>query len=381
MTQTARGSDLPLIDDFSESSLLDQITTGEEETPEEIEAREKQEKEEAEKLAEDEEKVAKEEEEAEKIRLAKEQEEELTDEEKEAKAKAEEEKAKEGSFWDDVETITGNKYEVDYGDIEPDTPEGAAIREKVVSETAVEANLSFLEEKFPDGFKALMHVSNGGKLKDLAVSNEIDYSSLDIKEENIEAQKSFMEDYYMSKGFSEAKAKRNVEDDEDSEEGLFKNFEVAFKEKKEEQETSKADIFKKQEDIKLSQDKQDKQFGENLSSVINEGKIGNFTIPKAEAGKFYDHVLSHVKREGDGYAISIPLDNNNFQEQLQQLFFGFKKGDLSKYVSKAASTESTRRLKKNMSKEKDGTEGASEKDKREFKQKLPTLGIFETDET
>ena len=375
MTQIQEaGENLPSLDDFSESSLLDQITTegkeeeeGEEETPEEKEAREAEEAEEA-KL------------EAEKAKLAAEEQEEdeLTEEEKEAKAKAEaEESEEEGSFWDDVDALTGNKYEVDYGDVDPDSPEGAVIREEVVTKRAVEENLAYLEETFPEGFKALMHVSNGGKINDLIGSTTTDYKAIDAETVDADGQKAFMKSYYMEKGFSEAKALRNVEDDEDSEEGLGDNFKAALKEKQDGQEAETKAAFEKQEAAKAAQDAQDRKFGETLSSVINTGKIGNFQVAKKDAESFYKHVISHVQRDGDGYALTIPLTNDNFQSQLQQMFFGFKKGDLSKFVKAEATTQNSKRLKRSLQKEGRNEESSSEDGTRKRGKKLPTLGEFE----
>jgi len=373
--------EIPSLDDFTESSLLDQITDKknqeEEETEEEKTAKKAKEAE----AKENEEKEKAEEEAA---ALAEEQEEELTDEEKEALAKEkekeeEEKEEEEGSFWEDVEKITGVNYDIDYGDVDPDTPEGAAIREEFIVKKAVEDNLTYLEEKFPDGFKALMHISNGGKLTDLMKEGEIDYSSITIKEDDVESQKEFLKNYYIDKGFSKAKAIRNVEDDEDSEEGLLENFKAALKEKQVEQQQKTEAILQKQAEIKAAQDAQDKQFGQTVSSIINTGKVGNFNIPKADAETFYNYVLSNIQRNGNGYAVTIPLTNENFQQQLQQLFFGFKKGDLSKYIATKASTQNAKRLKRSLKKEKDGTEYTSESEKRKYGNKLPTLGMFEAE--
>ena len=377
---TQEKTEIPLIEDFTESSLLDQIQTKDEEDKETDEEKETREAAEATaKLAEDEEEAARLEQE-EKDKLAKEQEEgELTEEEKAAKAKAEEGGEEEGSFWGDVESITGNPIEVDFGDTDPDSPEGAAIREDAVSTRAVQDNLAYLEKEFPEGFKALMHVSNGGKLKDLFSPEDTDYLNLTVEEADVDGQKSFMKNYYIEKGFSDAKALRNVEDDEDSDEGLYENFKTALKEKQDGQESHTKTAFENQEKDKAAQNAQDKQFGETLSSVINTGKVGNFNIPKKDSEAFYKHVLSHVERSGNGYALTIPLTNDNFQEQLQQMFFGFKKGDLSKFVAAKAKTESAKKLRRSLSKEKGVGESASEKEKRTYGDKLPTLGAFEAE--
>jgi len=372
MTQTKE--ELPLMDAFTEDSLLDQIKTGEEETEEEIAARETKEKEDADA---EEAKKLEEEEEAEKLRLAKEQEDELTDEEKTELAAKKKSSEEEGSFWEDVEAITGNAYEVEYGETEPDSPEGAALREKVVADTAITENLDYIKETYPEAYQVLEHVSNGGKFVDLVNPEATDYASIVLTEDNINQQKAVLKDYYLGKGLSEAKAIRNVEDDEDSEEGLLKNAEAALKEQQAEEDTKKKEILDSQAKTKEAQNIQDKQFGEALSSIINGGVVGNFKIPKTEAEAFYKHVLSQVQRNGNGYALTVPLTTENFSEKLGQMFFGFKKGDLSKYVATAAATKGAKTLKRNIKKEKGGDESSSEDKARRQGGKLPSMGAFE----
>ena len=361
MAQEEEGN-IPSMDDFAEASLLDQVSLYEKE----------EEKEEEE---EEEEKPEAEEEEA-KGTPPKEEEEEKDEEEEEG----EEEEETEDSFWDDVEAITGNKVEVDYGDVDPASPEGAAMREEVVMQKAIEENLEHLSTNYPEAFQILQHVANGGRVEELLPKGEEDLTTLEIAEDNVAEQKNFMKNYYMSKGLSEAKAVRNVEDDEDSEEGLYKNFQAAFEERKEAQVAEKAAIVERQIAAKAAQDEQDRRFGEMLSGVLNQGKIGSFKIPPKEAEGFYNHVLSHVQRAGNGYTLAIPLTNDNLNQSLEQMFFGYKKGDFSKYIETKAKTQNSRRLKRNLKREKDGSEAGSEgMEGRPSGKKLPTLGSFEAE--
>lgn len=386
---TQESSTIPLMNEFDESSLLDQIKSPEEvqaakeaeeaeaekvrlaaeeaETPAEKEAREKLEAEEAE--TEDEKA----------IRLAKEQEEEnLSEEEKAAKIIADKKAAdaEEGSFWGDVDKITGNSYEVDYKDTDPDSPEGAAIREEVVSKVAIENNLASLEKDYPKSFNALRHEANGGKFEDLLNPESTNYADITLDKDNEEQHKTILKNYYLGMGLSEAKAVRNVEDDVDSDEGSFVHAEAALKEQKETESTAKAKVVKDQADAKEQQGKEDKAFSENLSAIITKGELGNFKVDKKDAESFYKHVLSQVERKDGGYVLNLPLTNENFVAQLQQAFFGFKKGDLSKYVVKATKTEKARTLQRNIKEDKSKTEESSEAKRREQGNKLPTLGAF-----
>lgn len=365
MTQEKEEVTIPSMDDFSESSLLDQVqlhTKEEEEEEEQEEQEEEEEKKEVPPKVEEEEEHDEEEEESE-------------EESEESEKKSEEE----DSFWDDVDAITGNTYEVDYGDVDPASPEGAALREEVVAKTAIEENLNSLADKYPQAFQALQHVANGGKFEDFISPGEVDYSTLEIGEEDVAKQKSFMKDYYMSKGLSEAKAVRNVEDDEDSEEGLFNNFKVALEERQTSQAKEREEIIARQARVKEAQDARDRQFGDAVATILKEGTVGNFKVPKADSEKFYEFILGHTQRLGDGYAFTIPIDNAKFSKQLEQMFFGFKEGDLSKYVDTKAKTKAARRLKRNVQKEKTDGESRSEDGTRKRTKKLPTLGSFEAE--
>ena len=382
MTQEAKG--ISLMEEFDETSLLDQIkSTEEEETEEEKAVRLAKEEEEQEtpeekaariKAEKEEEEEEEETEEEKTIRLAKEQEDALTDEEKEAKAKKEAEEA--GSFWGDVEAITGNTVEVEFGDTDPDSPEGAALREDAAVAQAVTSNLATLEKSYPKSFAALQHEANGGSFEDLLNPETTHYEDIVLDKDNTDQLKGVLKNFYLEKGLTEAKAQRNVEDDEDSDEGLFVNAEAALKEQKATEAAGKEKILADQEAVKVAQGAQDKAFSQQLSAIIAEGTIGNFKVPKKEAESFYDHVLSQVQRDGEGYRLTIPLTNDNFNEQLQQLFFGFKKGDLGKYVVKAAQTESSRTLKRNIKKDTTTAEETATKAREKAGKELPTLGEF-----
>ena len=78
--------------------------------------------------------------------------------------------------------------------------------------------------------------------------------------------------------------------------------------------------------------------------------------------------------------LTIPLTNENFDATLQQMFFGYKKADLEKYVATKAKTTSARRLKASVKKERNIEESTSGDETQRAKgAKLPTLGAFEAE--
>ena len=147
-----------------------------------------------------------------------------------ADAKKAKELEEEGTFWDDVEKLTGRQVEVDYGETDPESPEGAALREDKVAQSAINEQLDYLSRMYPKEFRALEHAANGGSIDDLYTPGEPDYSKVVIPEDDVEYQKTFLHKYYVKKGLSEIKAKRMVEADQDDESGLLASATDALKE-------------------------------------------------------------------------------------------------------------------------------------------------------
>lgn len=65
-------------------------------------------------------------------------------------------------FWADVDQLRGEALEVDYGDVDPVSPEGAYIREQVVEKKAVENYDTYLRTTYPRAYAYFMHTEQGG---------------------------------------------------------------------------------------------------------------------------------------------------------------------------------------------------------------------------
>lgn len=254
----------------------------------------------------------------------------------------------EGSFWEDVEAITGNKIDLDYGETDPETPEGAALRESALIAKAQEEQLKYLETTYPEAFKILQYYADGGSIQDLVSPNEVDYSVVEIKEENTDQQKKFLLDYYTNViGVSEAKANKMIEFDEESDEGLYKTAKEALDGLKEEQETKKAEKLEEQRQIAEAERERDRQFIGIIREITDAGEIGDFKVPTTEREEFNKAVMQRLQRDGNGgYVYNVPITDKTIQQVLQEAYFGFKKGDLKSLITKQAKTENVKRLKR-----------------------------------
>lgn len=259
-----------------------------------------------------------------------------------------------GTFWDDVDKLTGVKIEVDYQGVDPESPEGAVLREEAVSRYAIDNHLNRLKDLFPREFRALEHAANGGQLEDLFSPQEPDFSQITVKEDDVDAQRAQMMSYYTNfKGFSTAKAKRMIEADEDSEEGLFKTTQDAIKERAAIQEKER---IKREENTRKQAEAQkqaDIQMVNTISGVIKKGELGTFRVPKSEVADFENFIFSSVTRNNQGgYTIVQQIDPNALEKQLQAMYFAFKGGELSSIIQTAAKSERAKQTKRTLKRQK-----------------------------
>jgi hypothetical protein len=373
--QNTQVDDLPTLDDFTESSLLDVVEV-EEEVSKTTEEEEEEDEEEIENPLEDKIPAEKPKKKAkEKPAEGLEEEEKKKDDDEEEDEEKEKEDDQEGSFWTDVERITGVEVEVDYGDADPESPEGAAIREAALV-TKTEAGIwKYIEDNFPKSFKALTVEANGGDLSELITPDYVDYAKITVEEDNVAQQKKILMNYYMEvKNLSEAKATRMVEGDEDDS-GLFTAAKEALEERKEAQATRESEVATKNKKEAEERERQDQQMLGYIKAVTDKGEIGNFQIAGADKEEFFNFFAGQVNRGPEGgYIFSSPLTNENFQKLMEQAYFSFKGGEIDKLVQRREKTTETRKLKRRASNEK--KKGSSSAEEKKQKNALPTMDDY-----
>lgn len=282
-----------------------------------------------------------------------------TGEEVEEEVEVENKEDDPSEFWADVEKLTGYNVDVDYGDLDPLSPEGVAKREESVMQFAIDSFLEQLKNEYPKVYAGLEHSSNGGDLEDLFTPGEKDYSKIEIGDDNDELAKRIVFDYYKSKGATEKRIKRIVDSLQDSEEDdLVEEARELLKELQTDQKTKREQAFATQEKQAEELKNQDLGMIDTINGFLKGGKVGSFNIPKADFPNFQRFVLSRVQRSPDnsGYLFVKPLDKGDLEKQLQYEFFEFKKGDLSKFIDTNARTQNVKRLKTKLN-QKENTKG------------------------
>jgi outer membrane biosynthesis protein TonB len=277
-------------------------------------------------------------------------------------------------FFEEVDKITGQAVDVDYGDIDPLTPQGVALREKAVREAALDSWLEEIEERFPQVYRALVHANNGGNVAELFTqTTSRDYSKVVLKEGDDTVAKEILRDYYKSKGVkNEDKLRKLIETDEDSENGLIAEAQSALEELQAEQEEQKVAIIEEQRKKADEQKKKDQILITAIDDVLESRQLHSFKIPdRVEANQFRKFLMDNVRRTGEGkYELATPLDQSNLETILQYQYFQFKKGDLSKIIQQKAVTEQAKKLKLKLRSEQDKTKKNTEEEGRTGKLSL-----------
>lgn len=363
-------------EDFSADSGVLTEPKGEEQEEEEEEEEEQEEEEEkpkpkkkakvapkSEDEEEEEEEESEEEEEKEKPKKKKtapkseeEEQEEEQEKEESQEEESEDDTEKAQQFFEEVEKITGQEIDVDYGDVNPLTPQGVAIREKAIREAVLDGFLEDMEVKYPMIFKALTHANNGGNVADLfTTATGRDYSTVQIGDKDEPLAKEILKEYFKSKGIkSDVRISRLIQDAEESDEGVIAEARSVLTELKEEQETKRNEILEKQKVVKEGEQKRDKLLVSAIDEVLETGKLGTFKLTgRQEAADFKKFVIQSVRKTPDGkYELAMPLDSGNMEKVLQAHYFQFKKGDLEKLIQIKATTVNTQRLKLKLEAEK-----------------------------
>lgn len=290
------------------------------------------------------------------------------DSEEESEEKKEDEDVVDPSqFYDQVEKITGQEVEVDYGGVDPLTPQGVAIREQALKTSILDGFLEEIETKFPVAYRALQHAYNGGDVADLfKTTTNRDYSKVEIGDKDTALATEIMKEYYRNSGIkNEARILRMIEADEDSDLGLIGEARNALEELKNQQEARTNEILQKQQNQAAEQTKRDKVMITAIEEVLDTGKISNFKLPtKQEASDFKKFLVQNIRRLPEGkYEFSTPIEPSNLEKILQYQYFQFKKGDLGKLIEIKATTKTAEnlrlKLKSEQERSKSGSTGAS----------------------
>ena len=258
-------------------------------------------------------------------------------------------------FFNIVETITGIPLQVDYGETDPTTPEGIALREKAAVAHGANSFETYIQTTFPDAYAYLLHRQAGGS-KD-AFFRENSNPSLPSQvefEESADLQAEIVKNSLLARDVPAEVAQATV-DNYIANNTLKAKALAIYKEVDKAQKDQIAQIQKTQREA-------DEQFNRAVDSVmqsvdnsITAGEI-RYIIPEADQVKFAEFVKEKIRyANGDFY-----IKEDNLSKLIESLFIQYSGNDLKKLVAKEARTIATEQFKLRLKKDAAaGTKGSA----------------------
>jgi len=242
--------------------------------------------------------------------------------------------------------LEGSEYE--------DTSEGLANMTADIASKIADDRIDEVLEAFPLVKKHLDFVLAGGESQNFmeAYDPNLDYSQVNIEEDDYRSQKAILGDYLELKGHDSDFIESMLSDFEDTGK-LYEKSEAARAALSKHQTQQRDTMIESQRQQTNSQREQMKEFWDNVSDTISDAdSFAGIAVPKRDKNKFFDYLSAPVNKEGH---TQRDIDHSNADMEIKLaidylMYTGF---DLSDVISSKAKTQNARSLKERISRNED----------------------------
>jgi hypothetical protein len=247
------------------------------------------------------------------------------------------------SVYDKVNELRERTYDIDYGDIDPLSPEGIVLREEHIEKTAIDEFENALKTKLPRAYQFMLHVQHGGKEEDFFKPENQDFRSIKLDKGQKGQQERLVRTALALKGNSPTIIDTLITSLKDSD----KLFEVAEQElqalqqqqvQREQERSQKAAALKAQEEKDLS------DLGNAFDTALKKG-IDGIVIPEKDRKGFNEFFSQQIDyHNGQIYRVQT-LNTKDLNKVLKAMYFEFKGGDLGGLVDRKAASKQAIKIK------------------------------------
>lgn len=258
----------------------------------------------------------------------------------------EEEELPASNFYEDVAAITGKTYEVDFGDVDPLSPDGVAMRDKAVEAQAVVEFEGYLESKYPKAYAYLNHLSSGGTDEEWKMpTNSI--PNRESIEEDADVQKAFTKSRLVRSGLEDDVAdlviQNYIKQNKLSEKALSL---YALEEQQEKQ--ALLDINKAAKERELAYNQSINNYDAVLSTTVDDLA---YRVPDTKKAAFLKYVQERTVFNGSEFYIQQKVDSTSLKSVTEALLFQFNGGKFDQLIAKGVNTKAAQRLRNTAAKD------------------------------
>ena len=209
-------------------------------------------------------------------------------------------------------------------------------------------------EAFPLVKKHLDYVLAGGQSQNFmeAYDPNLDYSQINIEQDDHRSQKAILGDYLELKGHDKEFIEEMLGDFEDTGK-LYEKSEAARNALSKHQTQQREQMIAHQQKQTQTQKEKTEKFWSNVSETIEDAdSFAGISVPKRDKNKFFDYLSTPVTKEG---YTQRDVDHSNADMEIKLaidylMYTGF---DLSDLISNKAKTQNAKTLKERISKNED----------------------------
>lgn len=237
-------------------------------------------------------------------------------------------------------------YEVP-GNFSEDYDGVAKFADAVANEIAKE-QLDTVFAQFPDVEQYLQYRYNGGDPKQYfqATAPVVDYSAVEITDENVAIQRAVVEEFLQRSGYTHEEVAETVQ--EYVEAGILQrqaNRSLGKLQKIQEQEAASL-IERQKAEAQQRQETAQTQWA-NIKNTIDQGQVRGFNIPNADRKKFYSWMSEAVDNQGRTQRL-LDREKMDLETQVAMEYLLWKNFDLNKLLSNTQNTKKAQNLKQKL---------------------------------
>ena len=251
-------------------------------------------------------------------------------------------------FYAAVEAITGESYQVDYGDVDPITPEGVAIRDRVVRQQGALEMETHLKTAYPKGYAYFLHLQSGGTDAEFFAKATPTLPAKVEFEADTDAQARMLLNDLTGKGVDPDIAQASV--DKAIKENTLKAKALALYDVVEQAQQ------KQVQELNDFNQRQQNEFNTAVNTLLSTyDKVikteMNLVVPESKQPEFKKFLQDHTRWDNGKFYIAQEI-GQDMPKLIEQMYYAFIKGDLKSLVERKARTLTTQRLRINAEKDK-----------------------------